>query len=157
MFSNISGGLSVWKILGHHTPICPSQHHRLHSSRLHEWLCVPEGSGQRQLWKGKEHNVYRIFSALKYYEVVSLNSVYVVLGDACWTQRKGPIFCYKGPEEGCGADGRWCGVYNGGETSVSFSLGKPFPHTPLLHFSVKGECSSRLWFSINQYWHLELY
>lgn len=73
------------------------------------------------------------------FEVGDSNLLFTVFpGVFSRAEEKRAVLRGEGSEEGRGADGRRRGVHHGGEEGPLFSLGKPFPHTPLLHLPDEG-------------------
>lgn len=69
-------------------------------------------------------------------------------------EKKRPVLCGEGSEKGRRADGRWRRVHHGGEKGPLFSLGKSFPHAPLLHLPDQGKKSARTLVSGRPLWAL---
>lgn len=59
-------------------------------------------------------------------------------GSLGWAEGSWGVLCSESSEERCSADGWRCGVHNGGEKSLGFSLGKSFSYAPLLHLPDQG-------------------
>lgn len=73
------------------------------------------------------------------FEVGDCNLLFTVFpGVFSRAEEKRAVLRGEGSEEGRGADGRRRGVHHGGEEGPVFSLGKPFPHTPLLYLPDQG-------------------
>lgn len=99
--------------------------------------------GSRQnLFKSTNNIVLLPFLYIIYMKPVLCNETLVLcpyaLGDAGRAEGPRRVLRLEGAKEGRGTDGRRCGVHNGGEESASVSLGKPLPHTPLLHHPDQG-------------------
>ena len=90
-------------------------------------------------------------NTLKTSSMISSFNIYPTLLSGSPSRAEGSwrVLCCEGPEERRGADGWWCGVHYGGEESPGFSLGKPLPHTPLLHLPDKGSLNSFGQISLN--------